>query len=259
MPRRSPPPRSSSRSGGGLFPATVTYNSSTRTATLQPTSALMPSTVYTATVKGGASIRESRTPPATRWPPTWRGRSRRSYLIRRRPPSRRKPQPRRDGVARRPPSPRRSARRWIRDHQRHDRRIAHTRKRARRGIRDLQHGDAAATLLPSAALANSTAYTATVKGGATDPRVKDLRGNALATNVTWSFTTAAAPPPASSIWSRRRSRLAPIPTPARSRSGPSSAPTSPATSPGLRFYKFSSNTGTHTGHLWTRPARCSQR
>ena len=46
-----------------------------------------------------------------------------------------------------------------------------------------------ATLTPNAALNNSATYTATVKGGATDPRVKDVAGNALAANVTWSFTT----------------------------------------------------------------------
>ena len=52
-----------------------------------------------------------------------------------------------------------------------------------------------ATLAPSALLATSTAYTATIKGGATDPRIKDLAGNALASTQTWSFTTAAPPPP----------------------------------------------------------------
>ena len=33
---------------------------------------------------------------------------------------------------------------------------------------------------------------ATLRGGATDPRIKDLAGNALAQNYTWSFTTGAA-------------------------------------------------------------------
>jgi WD40 repeat protein len=47
-----------------------------------------------------------------------------------------------------------------------------------------------ATLTPNAALAPSTTYTAILKGGATDPRVKDVAGNALAANVTWSFSTA---------------------------------------------------------------------
>jgi hypothetical protein len=35
--------------------ATVTYNATTRVATLQPTSPLLPATTYTATVKGGAA------------------------------------------------------------------------------------------------------------------------------------------------------------------------------------------------------------
>ena len=48
-----------------------------------------------------------------------------------------------------------------------------------------------ATLAPGAALASATSYTATVIGGATDPRVKDLAGNALANSASWTFTTAA--------------------------------------------------------------------
>ncbi|OLD17181.1 MAG: hypothetical protein AUJ01_09500 [Acidobacteria bacterium 13_1_40CM_3_65_5] len=52
-----------------------------------------------------------------------------------------------------------------------------------------------AILNPSAPLKSATMYTAIVKGGTTDPRAKDLAGNALATNATWLFTTAAAPSP----------------------------------------------------------------
>jgi len=51
------------------------------------------------------------------------------------------------------------------------------------------------TLDPAAALAHSTTYTAIVRGGATDPRAKDVAGNALAADQSWSFTTAAMPPP----------------------------------------------------------------
>jgi hypothetical protein len=51
------------------------------------------------------------------------------------------------------------------------------------------------TVTPSAALASSTSYRVTVKGGATDPRVKDLAGNSLASDHSWTFTTAAPPPP----------------------------------------------------------------
>ena len=52
-----------------------------------------------------------------------------------------------------------------------------------------------ATLTPAAALGATTTYTATVKGGAADPRAKDAAGNALAANAVWTFTTAAAPRP----------------------------------------------------------------
>jgi cytochrome c peroxidase len=45
------------------------------------------------------------------------------------------------------------------------------------------------TLNPNATLAALTTYTVTVRGGATEPRVKDVAGNALATNRVWSFTT----------------------------------------------------------------------
>jgi hypothetical protein len=47
-----------------------------------------------------------------------------------------------------------------------------------------------ATLDPSASLAYSTAYTATVKGGTSG--VKDVAGNPLASNYAWSFTTGSA-------------------------------------------------------------------
>lgn len=46
-----------------------------------------------------------------------------------------------------------------------------------------------ATLNPNPTLAVGALYTVTVKGGATDPRVKDVAGNALAANRTWTFRT----------------------------------------------------------------------
>jgi hypothetical protein len=51
-----------------------------------------------------------------------------------------------------------------------------------------------ATLTPTAALTPLSTYTATMRGGASDPRAKDAAGNPLAANRTWSFTTAAAAP-----------------------------------------------------------------
>jgi hypothetical protein len=61
-------------------------------------------------------------------------------------------------------------------------------------------GTRTATLTPNATLPGTATLTATVSGGATDPRIKDLAGNPLAANVAWSFTTqvpggvCAAPP-----------------------------------------------------------------
>jgi Domain of unknown function (DUF4082)/Bacterial Ig-like domain/Bacterial Ig domain len=49
-----------------------------------------------------------------------------------------------------------------------------------------------ATLTPNSLLAVATTYTATVRGGATDPRAKDTAGNALTANIAWSFTTLSA-------------------------------------------------------------------
>lgn len=47
------------------------------------------------------------------------------------------------------------------------------------------------TVNPNDLLDYSTSYTLTIKGGGTDPRVKDLAGNALASNSTVTFTTRA--------------------------------------------------------------------
>ena len=55
-----------------------------------------------------------------------------------------------------------------------------------------------ATLTPSSDLEAGVSYTATVKGGASG--VKDVAGNALASDKTWSFTTAnVTPPPAGTV------------------------------------------------------------
>ena len=107
-----------------------------------------------------------------------------------------------------------------------------------------------ATLDPSGPLANLTAYTATVKGGAAG--VKDVAGNPLAADVTWSFTTAAAAVcpctifPASAIPA----------TPADSFSGGIELGVKWQSEvdgfvTGLRFYKGLTNIGTHIGNLRT--------
>ena len=50
-------------------------------------------------------------------------------------------------------------------------------------------GTRTATLDPAGSLAIS-AFTATLKGGITEPTVKDLAGNSLAADYSWSFTTS---------------------------------------------------------------------
>ena len=115
-------------------------------------------------------------------------------------------------------------------------------------------GSQTATLTPTAALAFSTTYTAVVTGGSSG--VKDVAGNAMTSNFTWSFTTAAASGPPGTcpctVWT-------PTTTPGLVDSGDASAvelgvrfrSDQAGTITGLRFYKSTTNTGTHTAHLWS--------
>ena len=66
----------------------------------------------------------------------------------------------------------------------------------------------------------------TLRGGTTDPRVKDLAGNALATTFTWTFTTASGPAAAARPPTRSSRRTACPAT--RRASGTSPAPATPA-------------------------------
>ena len=105
-----------------------------------------------------------------------------------------------------------------------------------------------ATLTPAQLLTASTTYTATITGGSAG--VKDAAGNPLAANFVWSFTTAAQAP--RTIFSAT--------------SAPATFATSDGSSvelgvkfradvdgvvTGVRFYKGTTTTGTHTGTLWT--------
>ncbi len=108
-----------------------------------------------------------------------------------------------------------------------------------------------ATLTPTAALATAAQYTVTVHGGATDPRVKDVAGNALAANDSWSFTTTNTTITNQSIWAASTTPATPSDTDTNAvelgvkfRSDVAGSIT------GVRFYKGPSNTGTHVGHLW---------
>jgi len=243
--------------GNVLVTANVTYDSATRTATLQPTAALIQTTTYTATVKGGATdprVKDlagnalaanftwsftTTTPDTT--PPTVSSVTPTSGAT---------------GVAAT------TAVTAVFSEAMDATTIGTTSFELRNPSNALvaatvtySSATRTATLTPTAALAATTTYTATVKGGTVDPRVKDAAGNALASNFTWSFTTAAAPPPpppATTIWpatvvpagADTDNQAVEIGT--KFRSDVAGYIT------GLRFYKFSTNTGTHTAHLWSR-------
>ena len=240
--------------GGALVPATVAYNSGTRTATLTPTAALAQSTTYTATVRGGAAdprvkdLAGNALAASTTWsftttvpdttPPTVTAISPASGAT---------------GVS--------TATAVTATFS--EAMDATTITPATVELRTPANALVGATvtyssatktvtLQPSAALANSTTYTATVKGGATDPRVKDLAGNALASNMTWSFTTAAAPPPVTTIWAAAATPAGADPDNSAVEVGTKFRTDIAGYITGLRFYKFATNTGTHTGHLWSR-------
>src|SRR4029077_2482225 len=110
------------------------------------------------------------------------------------------------------------------------------------------------TLTPISPLASGTTYIATVKGGSAG--VKDEAGNAMVGDFSWSFTTSGTPTPPPTcpctIWNAASTTA----------SGPDAdsnavevgvrfdAETSGFIT-GIRFYKFATNTGTHTGSLWS--------
>ncbi|MBI5578260.1 MAG: Ig-like domain-containing protein, partial [Deltaproteobacteria bacterium] len=112
-------------------------------------------------------------------------------------------------------------------------------------------GTNAATLSPSAALNNSTTYTARVIGGTGG--VTDASGNPLAADYVSTFTTAASGSSTSySVWNDTAvpAILADTDTAAvelgmKFRSSVAGYIT------GIKFYKGTGSTGTHVGNLWT--------
>jgi hypothetical protein len=110
-----------------------------------------------------------------------------------------------------------------------------------------------ATFTPGAPLADGMLYTASVRGGTVDPRVKDLAGNALGATFNWTFTVAPrgmfCP---CTLWDSAQGPLLAdagdvnaVELGVKFRSDRSGYIT------GLRFYKAALNTGTHVGNLWT--------
>jgi hypothetical protein len=101
------------------------------------------------------------------------------------------------------------------------------------------------TFTPNAALSASTVHTATVSG-ATDPS-----GNTMSP-FSWSFTTAAANACPCTIWPDSAvPAVTNVNDPSAVELGVRFRTSTAGYITGLRFYKGSSNTGTHTGSLWT--------
>lgn len=106
-----------------------------------------------------------------------------------------------------------------------------------------------ATFTPSSPLAWQTQYTAKVQGA------KDLAGNSLVSPQTWSFTTAKQTTPGQcpcSVWSdEAEPQTANVNDPGSVELGMKFRTDANGWITGVRFYKGSQNTGTHTGSLWS--------
>ncbi|HQU91542.1 MAG TPA: Ig-like domain-containing protein, partial [Pyrinomonadaceae bacterium] len=110
------------------------------------------------------------------------------------------------------------------------------------------------TIDPNEPLSGSSTYSVTIKSGSGGAR--DVAGNPLATDFTWSFTTTTANPyncPCS-VWSDSPD----LPTDPNGfdpghtiETGVKFRAAIDGYITGVRFYKGTSNTGTHVGHLWS--------
>jgi hypothetical protein len=106
----------------------------------------------------------------------------------------------------------------------------------------------AATLTPASPLSGSTTYTATVAGGASG--VKDLYGNAMASNAVWTFTTAANASCPCSLWNSSTTPVQMANDTSAVELGVRFRAETSGVITGVRFFKGPANTGTHTGSLW---------
>ncbi len=104
-----------------------------------------------------------------------------------------------------------------------------------------------ATFTPAALLAFGTTFTATVSAATS------TTGQALAAPVSWTFTTVAAPICPCTVFSGTDApSTGSEPDTAKVQLGMKFQSDLPGYITGIRFYKGSANTGTHTGYLWSR-------
>ncbi len=243
--------------GGNVVAATVTYNATTRVATLTPSSGLAPSGTYTATALGGATeprlkdLAGNALAVSSSWSFTT------VVVTDTTPPTISATTPSSGATAvatsssivvtfSEPMDPATIAPGTI-----------ELRNTATSALVSATVTYAAATqtatLTPGAALAPASGYSVTVRGGAAAPQVKDSAGNALAASSSWSFTTTAAGPACPcTIWAA--SATPAVASAADSGSvnlGVKFSSDAAGYITGLRFYKGSGNTGTHVGSLWS--------
>ena len=104
-----------------------------------------------------------------------------------------------------------------------------------------------ATFTPGSALAYGITYTATVSGATNGT------GQVMAAPYSWTFTTAAAATgcPCSVFSATSAPATVTVNDPNAVELGMKFRSDVAGTVTGVRFYKGSSNTGTHTGHLWS--------
>ncbi|NMM30784.1 MAG: DUF4082 domain-containing protein [Cellulomonas sp.] len=100
------------------------------------------------------------------------------------------------------------------------------------------------TFHPAAALALSTAYTATVSG------IVSTQGATMSPQ-SWSFTTASASGCPCTIFGSELPATLSVGDTANVELGVSFTPTANGVITGVRFYKGGTNLGTHTGTLWS--------
>ncbi|MES5817772.1 DUF4082 domain-containing protein [Streptomyces sp. RG80] len=106
-----------------------------------------------------------------------------------------------------------------------------------------------ATFTPSTELELHTTYTASVQAS-------DVWGNAMANPVTWSFTTSSTPPAVTcpcTLWNANAVPATPAVTadPNSVELGTRFTSSADGWITGVTFYKGATNTGTHTGSLWS--------
>lgn len=115
-------------------------------------------------------------------------------------------------------------------------------------------GTRTATFTPTEQLAAGTQFTVRVTAA------QDASGNDLAAPVSWSFTTMRAPAVAGacpcSVWDDTAvPAVVTVSDAAAVELGTRFTPAADGTVTGVRFYKGTQNTGTHTGTLWSADGR----